>query len=66
MQAIRSPDIEIIIRRRMLDMISIDRRILVPRDRASQTSSRPLSNPLPRKVVAAPNTTPERRIKKSL
>ena len=66
MQAIRNPDMETVKRRRMLDALSIGRRILVPQDRASQTSSEPLNNPLPRNVVAMPNTTPERRVKRSL
>ena len=66
MQAIRSPDIERVSKCRVLDTRSIDCRILVAQDRTSQTNNSPLSNPLPRKVVAMPNTTPERRIKRSL
>ena len=66
MQAIRSPDMEIIKRCRTVEAISEDRRILVLQARASQTSSRPLKIPFPRKVVAMPNTTPERRTKESL
>ena len=66
MQAIRSPEIERISKRRVLDTRSIDCRILVAQDSTSQTNNSPLSKPLPRKVVAMPNTTPESRIKRSL
>ena len=66
MQAIKSPDMETIRSCRTVDAMLMDRRILVPQARASQISTRPLNSPLPRKVVAMPNTTPERRAKESL
>ena len=63
MQAIRSPEMETAERRRRSDAKLVNCRILVIQSRASQTSSRPVNNPLPRKVVAMPNTTPEKIIK---
>ena len=66
MQAIRSPDMETVKRCRALDTVSMDCKIIAPQTSASQTNSSPLSSPLPRNVVAIPNTTPEKRTKESL